>query len=193
VPQIGEGDGRHQRVAMQTRPGAPCEVAQAEFLLELLVGLFTHPACRDGSSQSAQRRARRQVAEVEFTLAVRAPFANQPRRLPADANCYKGQAATYPNLPAANRAASVPLVPCRQMTRRYVKTALTVRASPSGTRRRLRPPGAISARPCRRLLTEGNAHSPALLASTKPVAKGRTGAIPASVGTMPNRTPAARN
>src|SRR3712207_4496994 len=40
VLQVGEGDAAHQRVPVQPGPGAPLEVAEAEFLLELLVRLL---------------------------------------------------------------------------------------------------------------------------------------------------------
>lgn len=44
VLQVGAGDARHQRVAMQPRPGPSLEVIEAEFFLELLVGLLADPA-----------------------------------------------------------------------------------------------------------------------------------------------------
>ncbi len=37
VLQVREGDAGHQRVPVQAGPGAPLEVAQAQFLFELLV------------------------------------------------------------------------------------------------------------------------------------------------------------
>lgn len=40
----GEGDHGHQGVAVQAAPRAAFEVAEAEFLLHLLVGLLTDPA-----------------------------------------------------------------------------------------------------------------------------------------------------
>src|SRR5215212_9879233 len=78
VLEISEGDAGHQGVSMQPRPGAPLEMAEAEFLLELLMGLLADPACLDRSRQGAPRGSRRQIAEVVFALAVGAPFADQP-------------------------------------------------------------------------------------------------------------------
>src|SRR5215213_1242912 len=59
VLEVGEGDAGHQRVPVQPRPGAPLEVAQPQFLLELLVRLLAHPARLDGGRERAQRRAGR--------------------------------------------------------------------------------------------------------------------------------------
>src|SRR3954469_4913973 len=68
VLQVGESHAGHQRVPMQARPGAALEVAEAQFLLELLVPLLADPAGLDGSRQGAQRGPRRQVAEVVLGL-----------------------------------------------------------------------------------------------------------------------------
>src|SRR3954463_2688713 len=93
VLQVGESHAGHQRVPMQARPGAALEVAEAQFLLELLVPLLADPAGLDGSRQGAQRGARRQVAEVVLALAIRAPLAHQPvegsalDRHPAGGSC----------------------------------------------------------------------------------------------------------
>ena len=51
VLQIGKSDAGHQRMPMQTGPGAALEVAKTEFLLELLMPLLTAPACLDGGGQ----------------------------------------------------------------------------------------------------------------------------------------------
>ena len=75
VLHTGVGDARRQRVPMQPRPGTPLEVAQTEFLLSLLVGLFAHPTGLDRAHQRAPRRPGRQVAQVVFTLAAGAPLA----------------------------------------------------------------------------------------------------------------------
>src|SRR3954453_231958 len=81
VLQISKGDAGHQGVAMQTGPGAALEVAEPQFLLELLMYLFAGPARLDGGDQPAQRGPLRQVAEVVFLLAAIAPFADQPEFL----------------------------------------------------------------------------------------------------------------
>jgi hypothetical protein len=39
-----EGDQCQERVPVQSPPGPPLEVVEAEFLLELLVGLLAYPA-----------------------------------------------------------------------------------------------------------------------------------------------------
>src|SRR3954447_1334863 len=61
VLQPGKGPACHQRVPMQACPGPALEVAQAQFLLELLVSLLADPARLDGSSQRPQRGPRRQI------------------------------------------------------------------------------------------------------------------------------------
>src|SRR3954471_12661805 len=76
--QVGEGEAGHQRMPMQAGPGAALEVAQAQFLLELLVPLLADPARLDGGRQGAQRGPRWQIAEVVLALAARAPLAHQP-------------------------------------------------------------------------------------------------------------------
>src|SRR6201995_1278821 len=78
VVQIGKGNAGHPRVPMQAGPGAPCEVAEPEFLLELLMHLLARPACLDAGGQLPQRGPLRPVAEVVFLLAAVAPFADQP-------------------------------------------------------------------------------------------------------------------
>src|SRR3954451_20035523 len=81
VLQIGKGDAGHQRVPMQAGPGAALEVAEAKFLLELLMYLFAGPARLDSGDQAPQRGPPRQVAEVVLLLAAVAPFADQPEFL----------------------------------------------------------------------------------------------------------------
>src|SRR4051794_24086224 len=63
---------------MQAGPGPALEVAEPQFLLELLMYLFAGPARLDGGDQPAQRGPPRQVAEVVLPLAAVAPFADQP-------------------------------------------------------------------------------------------------------------------
>src|SRR5215213_5891580 len=78
VLQPSESHAGHQRVAVQAGPGPALEVAQAQFLFELLVALLAHPARRDGGGKRPQRGPRWQVAEVVLALAARAPLAHQP-------------------------------------------------------------------------------------------------------------------
>src|SRR5947208_2000795 len=68
VLQISKGDAGHQGVPMQADPGAALEVAEPEFLLELLMYLFARPARLDGGDQPAQRGPLRQVAEIILLL-----------------------------------------------------------------------------------------------------------------------------
>jgi len=42
--QVGAGDACHQRVSMEPGPGASLEMVEAEFFLELLVGLLSPSA-----------------------------------------------------------------------------------------------------------------------------------------------------
>jgi hypothetical protein len=46
----------HQRVTMKAVPRPSLEVVETEFLLQLLVSLFTDPSCLDRRSQAAQGR-----------------------------------------------------------------------------------------------------------------------------------------
>src|SRR3954471_4300693 len=64
VLQVGEGNAGHQRVPVQAGPGPALEVAEAEFLFQLLVRLLAGPARLDGGGQPPQRGPPRQVAEV---------------------------------------------------------------------------------------------------------------------------------
>ena len=74
----GEGDHGHKRVSMQTAPGTAFEVIEAEFLLELLMGLLADPARLDGGRQRLQGRVGRQVGEIVFVLACRRALADEP-------------------------------------------------------------------------------------------------------------------
>ena len=69
VLQEGEGEHRHERMAVETLPGSPFEVIEAKFLFQLLMGLLANPSCLDGGGQGAQIGRRRQIGEVVFLLA----------------------------------------------------------------------------------------------------------------------------
>src|SRR3954466_3434978 len=75
VLQVGEGDAGHQRVPVQACPGPALEVAEAAFLLQVLMCLLGGPARLDRGGKPPQRGSRRQVAEVVLALAVVAPLA----------------------------------------------------------------------------------------------------------------------
>jgi hypothetical protein len=55
VLEVGAGHARHQRVAVQSGPGAALEVVEAEFLLHLLVSLLARPARLDRAGQRTPR------------------------------------------------------------------------------------------------------------------------------------------
>lgn len=57
----GVGHHRHQRVLIQSGPGAALEVVEAEFLLHLLVGLFADPAGLDHGGELLEGRIGGQV------------------------------------------------------------------------------------------------------------------------------------
>ncbi len=66
--QEGEGEHRHERMAVETLPGSPFEVIEAKFLFQLLMGLLANPSGLDGGSQGAQIGRSRQIGEVVFLL-----------------------------------------------------------------------------------------------------------------------------
>src|SRR4051794_34650404 len=78
VLEIGTCDAGHERVSVQAGPGSALKVVKTEFLLKLLVRLLTDPASLDGCRQTAQRSARREIAEIVFALAAAAPFTDEP-------------------------------------------------------------------------------------------------------------------
>src|ERR1700728_4970948 len=74
----GVGDHGHQRMATQTSPRAAFEVVEAEFFLELLVSLLADPARLDRRGECLEICVGRQVGEIVFLLAGRAPLADEP-------------------------------------------------------------------------------------------------------------------
>lgn len=69
VLEEDEGHHRHEGMTMQTAPGSPFEVVEAELFLQLLVGFFADPECLDGGGQGAQLRPGGQVGEIIIRLA----------------------------------------------------------------------------------------------------------------------------
>lgn len=63
---------------MQPGPGPTFEVIEAEFLLELLMRLFTNPPGLDCRSELFQAHIARQVRHIVFLFAGRPAFANEP-------------------------------------------------------------------------------------------------------------------
>ena len=78
VLEIGTCDAGHERMSVQAGPGSSLEVVKTEFLLKLLVRLLADPASLNGCRQTAQRSARREIAEIVFALAAAAPFTDEP-------------------------------------------------------------------------------------------------------------------
>ena len=46
--QEGEGEHRHECMAVKALPGSPFEVVEPKFLFQLLMGLLADPSCLDG-------------------------------------------------------------------------------------------------------------------------------------------------
>src|ERR1700733_11674976 len=76
--QVGVGDHRHERVAMQAMPGSAFEVVEAKFFLELLVGLLADPSGLDRGGERLEAGVGRQVGKIVFALARGATLADQP-------------------------------------------------------------------------------------------------------------------
>ena len=76
--QVGVGDHRHERVAVQAMPGSAFEVIEAEFFLELLVGLLADPSRLDRGGERLEVGVGRQVGKIVFALARSAALADQP-------------------------------------------------------------------------------------------------------------------
>jgi hypothetical protein len=76
--QVGVGDHRHERVAVQAMPGSAFEVVEAEFFLELLVGLLAEPSRLDRGSERLEAGVGRQVGKIVFALARGATLADEP-------------------------------------------------------------------------------------------------------------------
>ena len=79
--QEREGQHREQRMVMQAQPAAPFEVIEAEFFLQLLMGLLAHPPGLDRRCERTQRGAGGVIRQVILAFAVRAPFADQSREI----------------------------------------------------------------------------------------------------------------
>ena len=80
----GVGDHRHERVTVKTLPGSSLEVIEAEFLFELLMGLFADPSRLDGGGQGAQIGRRGEVGKIVFLLARGSVFADEPGFVPRE-------------------------------------------------------------------------------------------------------------
>ena len=65
----GEGDHRHERMAVKSLPGSPFEVVEPKLLFQLLMGLLANPSSLDRRSQGAQIGRSGQIGKVVFLLA----------------------------------------------------------------------------------------------------------------------------
>src|SRR5580692_9112605 len=128
--QVGVGDHRHERVAVQAAPGPALEVIEAEFFLELLVGLLADPSRLDRGGERLEVGVGRQVGKI----VLRSPEA---RRSPTSQASSPGMCcmplswmrcggpSAIRTRTAAKEAAKDPLVPLRQLTRRHFAVART--------------------------------------------------------------------
>jgi len=73
-----KGDHGHQRVAVKAFPGSAFEVIEAEFFLELLMGLLADPARLDRGGESFEISVERDLDQIVFSFAGSAPFADEP-------------------------------------------------------------------------------------------------------------------
>src|SRR5215470_2020820 len=74
----GVGDHCHERMPVKAGPGSSLEVVEAEFLLQLLVGLLADPSRLDRGRQGAQIHPSWQVGKVVFLLARCPVLADEP-------------------------------------------------------------------------------------------------------------------
>ena len=81
VLQERERQHREQRKVMEAQPAPPFAVIEAEFLLQLLVGLLADPAGLDRYGEGTQRRVGGGIRRVVLALPIRAPVADQPREI----------------------------------------------------------------------------------------------------------------
>ena len=72
----------HERVTVKAVPGPSLKVIEAEFFLQLLMGLLADPSRLDGGRQDAQVCFCRQVCEIVFLLTRDTLFANEPCLVP---------------------------------------------------------------------------------------------------------------
>jgi hypothetical protein len=78
----GVSDHGHERMTVKALPGPSLEVVEAEFLLQLLMGLLANPSCLDGGGQPAQVHPGWQVRKIVFLLSRRAVLADEPGLVP---------------------------------------------------------------------------------------------------------------
>ena len=121
VLQEGEGEHRHERMAVEILPGSPFEVIEAKFLFQLLMGLLANPSCLDGGRQGTQTGRCRQIGEIVFlSPELRcSPIsqASSPGRCCWPLSLIRcGGPSAVRTRTAAKRALSLPFVPVRQLT-----------------------------------------------------------------------------
>ena len=72
--QEGEGEHRHECMAVKALPGSPFEVVEPKFFFQLLMGLLANPSSLDSGSQ----RLRTYIFPPNFLPATE----QNPRRIP---------------------------------------------------------------------------------------------------------------
>ena len=77
ILQEGVCDHGHQGVAMEAAPGPALEVIEAQFFLEVLMGLFADPSRLDRAGEGLEVGVGRQVGKIVFALARSATFADE--------------------------------------------------------------------------------------------------------------------
>src|SRR5512136_470580 len=74
----GISDHGHQSMSVQADPGSTLVVIEAEFLLELLMRLFTDPPAFDRGGKLREARVCGQVRHIVFLFTRRPTFADEP-------------------------------------------------------------------------------------------------------------------
>ena len=78
----GVGDHRHERVTVKALPASSLQVIEAEFLFELLMGLFADPLMVAAKVRRSVRRG--EVGKIVFLLALGSVFAEEPDLVPRE-------------------------------------------------------------------------------------------------------------
>ena len=138
VLEEGKGEHRHECVSVQPGPGSALEVVEAEFLLQLLVGLLAGPARLDRRRKHLEGGVSGKVGEGVLRLARRPALTDNPSRavlstlagqvLGGPAADHLGRAVGNPDPGGSEVGGSRPFVPRRHVTFRQAASARTVSA-----------------------------------------------------------------
>ena len=116
---------------MQTMPGSAFEVVEAEFFLELLVGLLADPSRLDRGGERLEVGVGRQVGKRAFGVSPEARGSPTSQASSPGICCMPvswmrcGGPSAIRTRTAAKEAPKGPLVPLRQLTRRQFAVART--------------------------------------------------------------------